>query len=763
MRLSFIVQTILTIFFGFVVIVGVFTTSFQTTFPSPTEKIAATSVSVTNQARHLIERRNEHNRNVWALEELAQQFESEIVELWDALRANDHDHRLLAKIGLRQIRLGTASETKEYDHGIQVITFTSVASPLSAAQWDKWLDDLHAQGYRLQESEWHHTRFDVINTSSARSVVEVRLHVINETRLEYLTVRGPLIIQWETPTDAIRPSPVSVDASGLKILRRVGRPAYRRTASFSSKQKAKNSFVAVYDLNRDGTPEIIFNDTIYARNDDQTHTAQQLRKYPRGLLSSAVIADFTQDGRADLICASTGRKPDLYIGDAEGKFSNRPSRITSAFKIEGYSTSITVGDVNGDTRLDVWLTQYKEPYHHGQMPSPFYDANDGYPSCLLINRGQGLFENCTNQSGLAKKRFRRTYSSSFYDADNDRDLDLFVVNDFSGVDVYENDGTGTFSDVTDSWIDQRHTFGMGHTFGDFNQDGRLDIFVTGMSSTTVRRLDAMGLTRPDRPDISQMRTIMGFGNRMYLAQDNGYQAPPFADDVARTGWSWGTSALDFDNDGDQDIFVANGHVSGKSARDYCSDYWRHDIYYDTPKPDPALELAFNQLRSKVQYDWSWNGYEHNHLLMNQTGKNFIDVAFLLGVSHEFDSRSVIADDINKDGRVDLLVVVRAKHGSELQLWRNELESRGNWIGVALIEQPSRSSMGAKIMVRTPDRTYQKQIVSGDSYNAQHSNHIHFGLGNEENVNQIIVQWSDGTIQSIEDPSVNRYYSIPAVN
>ena len=104
------------------------------------------------------------------------------------------------------------------------------------------------------------------------------------------------------------------------------------------------------------------------------------------------------------------------------------------------------------------------------------------------------------------------------------------------MDVYTNDGKGVFTDVTETYVDQRENFGMSHIFGDFNGDSVLDFYVAGMSSTTARRLEQLGLGRNDSESHQKFRMRMGYGNRMYLGTGSGtYKQAPFNDQVARTG------------------------------------------------------------------------------------------------------------------------------------------------------------------------------------------------------------------------------------
>ena len=123
-------------------------------------------------------------------------------------------------------------------------------------------------------------------------------------------------------------------------------------------------------------------------------------------------------------------------------------------------------------------------------------CNDGHPAYLLINDGTGRFTDQTAAFGLAPKRHRRTYSASFVDLDEDRDLDLMVVSDFAGLDLYRNNGKGQFTDITDSLGANHYSFGMSHALADFDQDQKLDIYMVGMGSTTARRLESLGLGRP---------------------------------------------------------------------------------------------------------------------------------------------------------------------------------------------------------------------------------------------------------------------------
>jgi len=152
------------------------------------------------------------------------------------------------------------------------------------------------------------------------------------------------------------------------------------------------------------------------------------------------------------------------------------------------------------------------------------------------------------------------------------------------------------------------------------------------------------------------------------------------------------------------------------------------------------------------------------LWLNEKGREFTNVAFLLGVGSEFDSRAAAADDLDGDGRQDLLVMEyrsdRLGHVEyTLHVLRNEIANPGQRIGVRLEEvSAGRSPVGATVFMRTSTRTLTKHIVNGDSFSTQHAPVAHFGLGHAEAVESLEVAWPDGSQASIKSPRMGRYYS-----
>ncbi|MEM7388149.1 MAG: ASPIC/UnbV domain-containing protein [Verrucomicrobiota bacterium] len=147
--------------------------------------------------------------------------------------------------------------------------------------------------------------------------------------------------------------------------------------------------------------------------------------------------------------------------------------------------------------------------------------------------------------------------------------------------------------------------------------------------------------------------------------------------------------------------------------------------------------------------------------MNQGGIDFTNIAFLMGVADQFDGRAALSEDIDGDGRMDLLIVEdRWKDGQTLHIYRNTLETNHQWIGVRLREEPGKPSpVGAKIRVIGKDRSQVATLAAGETIHGQHSLQRHFGLGNTARVEAIEVIWVGGKTARIEKPAVGKYHSV----
>ena len=725
----------------------------------------------------LLADRKQLDQTVWANEVRSHEYEATLIRLWDDLLAAGRDKKdgdklaVLAAVPLETITVGKPAPEEKLDWDIQAWRFDKPKKQLDHQGWVALIDWARKQGFRLVQSEWHHATFRPAGDDPPSSTVTLKLHLLQAIEKLRVIIRGKIEVAWSAEKDTNgNPIPRTIDATGLELLTRKGEPAFDQQEMLTIDPATPGRPAGIhplftYDLDGDGLSEIIAAgcNRIYRNLGGGKFKQDDLLPLPQRFFEVGVLADFNGDGTADFVAPGIrgdlltyqGRKDGTFSPQALGNIRGGPLRQPQA---------LTAGDIDGDGDLDLWVGQYAISYVAGTMPSPYYDANDGLPADLLLNDGKGKFTPATEAAGLAKKRNRRTYTAAFVDLDDDKDLDLLVISDFAGVDMYHNDGKGYFTDVTDRQVDEPHLFGMSATLGDYDLDGRLDLYVSGMASTTARRLERLKLGRENRADIHMMRLRMAYGNRMYLRTDKGYKQPAFRDEVARTGWTWGGAALDFDNDGDEDIYVANGHSSGKSTKDHCTHFWCHDIYEASPKPDEHRNKLFQFVhKGYLNRSESWDGYQKNTLLMNGQGKGFSSIAFLLGVAKEYDARAVVADDLDADGRVDLLVVEdRWTEGQILHVYRNQLKTGNHWIGVRLREQgKGLSPIGAEVTVFAGGKKQIRRIVAGASIHSQQANTLHFGLGATTKVDAIEVRWHGGKTRRIEMPKIDQYHTVLA--
>lgn len=446
---------------------------------------------------------------------------------------------------------------------------------------------------------------------------------------------------------------------------------------------------------------------------------------PPDRVKAIVRADLDGDGTTEVVVA------DASGVQVRGRDGWRQAWVAPA-KLR-HPQSITAGDVDGDGDLDLWVTQYRLPFVNGQFPTPYYDANDGFPSYLLRNDGTQWLD-ITEVSGLAPKRYRRTYSASWLDFDGDGDLDLVNVSDFAGLDLYRNDGRGHFTDLTPELGLTRHAFGMAHVVWDANHDALPDLLMVGMDSPVASQLDALGLGRSEFPGHMVHRGAMTYGNRLFVgSRSRGMELSPLSEDLRRAGWAWGAAVLDWNNDGRDDIHLVNGHETFESRSEFERQFWQHDVYVGGSTPDPAAQLYFMQANERRRAArQSYGGWQANRLFTQTVRDSFVENAWILGVAVTEDCRNVVAGDFDEDGRMDLALTTYEQWPvtrQRLLIFRNRSINDGHWIGYRL----NAPAPGSHLEVTTREGIRRHWWVNGDGYRSQSDTEAHFGLGHGSEV------------------------------
>lgn len=710
---------------------------------------------------------------VWADEMTARQYGEVAIQIWDNLRAGADLFELLGSMPFREMQLGQAHPAEEWESGIRRVRMAKGGATWSAEQFTQALGQWKAAGWQLGQSEWRHRRFNPRANGGPTSVFWISLHLVNDTLAKRGILCGDITVQWQptelTPETLVEPD--RIDLTGLEWLERTGAPAFNLPSRQDIPPNDGNVFIdplILYDFNGDGKVEVIMGckNRIYRNLGEGRFKAETLCPKFSETVFNVTLEDLSGDGVVDVVaCGHDG----IYLieGQSDGVFQGETRLAWRAPKKVLDPMVMTTGDIDGDGDADLWLSQYKLPYVKGQMPTPIYDANDGFPGYLLLNDGTGRLTAATAAAGLVAKRHRRSYSASFADIDNDRDLDLVVVSDFAGVDLYLNDGLGQFTDATDRLVKNHYGFGMAHTFADYDADGKMDLLMIGMNSWAVERLLSMKLAPPTHRHYTERLADLTFGNRLYFGDGNKFEQRPMGDRVANTGWSWGATSFDADNDGDTDLFIANGHKSRESVKDYERQFWCHDIYHGTSESNPAMEVYINGRSSRLYgAGHSYGGYEKNRLLLNRENKSLDNVAFLMNASHEIDSRNVASGDIDGDGRLDLIFthfsVWPEPETQGLLMALNLWPGDNRWVGFRLARSADCPSLnGTKIRLRAGGRDQWRVIVNGDSYRSQHAPIAHFGLG-QAAAEFVEIHWPNGQTTRIDEPPHGQYHAVQAV-
>lgn len=278
--------------------------------------------------------------------------------------------------------------------------------------------------------------------------------------------------------------------------------------------------------------------------------------------TAPLVFDYDNDGDSDVFISSVGQQILLENTFKQtGKVEFNDVSLETGVAKEAIGFSAVTGDVNGDGRLDVYVTSYNR---YGQVtPDSWFRATNGTPNLLFISQKDGTFREEAARWGVDDKRW--SYAAEFADINADGKIDLYVANDFGEKAMYINRGDKFVDEAAERGVLDPGN-GMGVSFGDYNNDGRLDLHASNMSSTAGNRI----LSRLF-PNVSAKDNVLkklAAGNNLYENTGDG----KFKDVTAEVGgfsggWAWGGGFIDFDNDGWEDIYTPNGFISGKSMKD----------------------------------------------------------------------------------------------------------------------------------------------------------------------------------------------------
>ena len=283
--------------------------------------------------------------------------------------------------------------------------------------------------------------------------------------------------------------------------------------------------------------------------------------------ASALFVDLDNDGDQDLVLGGD-TSLFVYSNDGSGRFAE-----VKRLPFPVMPDSLAAADYDGDRLVDLYVCGHTPAGKDQQesvlgLPVPFYDANNGQANRLLRNRGNWEFEDVTKVTGLDANNRRFSYAAAWEDYDNDGDLDLYVANDFGRNNLFQNVG-GKFKDVAREAGVEDISSGMSVDWADYDNDGWMDLYVGNMFSSAGNRITYQRNFRPgeDARKLTHMRR-MARGNSLFQNGGDGtFRDVSEVMNVTMGRWSWASKFTDLNNDGLQDLLIANGWVTNRQADD----------------------------------------------------------------------------------------------------------------------------------------------------------------------------------------------------
>ena len=470
----------------------------------------------------------------------------------------------------------------------------------------------------------------------------------------------------------------------------------------------------------EGYPDGLNPKSALFRNDTNwifTNVADSAGIAHEGWGMGVTAVDFNSDGFTDIYLSNYGPNA-MYKNNGDGTFEDVGGAIGVDYS--GWSSAATFADYDNDGDLDFYLSNYID-FDPAYVPDDmsfcswrginvFYGPRGmpGERDRLYRNEGPEkgwTFVEATEQFGIDSDEYYG-FAAMSGDYDNDGDQDIYIANDSTPNTLYRNDN-GVFTNVslisaTAYSEDGREQGGMGLASADYDADGDLDLFVTNFShdNNTLYKNNGRGFFSD-----ASFTTQIGKSSIMYLG--------------------WGTGFFDYDNDGDDDLFIANGHVYPAVNR--------HDL--------------------GTQYA------QRNQLFQNNNG-DFFEVEAKVGgtgLSIEKSSRGHAFADIDNDGDIDMAIV---NIDDIPTLLRNDGGNRNNWLIVTLTGREFNiQAIGARAIAYVGLKAQLREVRAGTGYISQDDIRIHFGLGEATKLDSLSIRWPDGNREMMYNVKANQFLEI----
>ena len=471
--------------------------------------------------------------------------------------------------------------------------------------------------------------------------------------------------------------------------------------------------VAIFDFDNDGWEDIYLtggedSDKLYRNlgngQFENSTTSSGISAFSSVQTFGVTTGDIDNDGFRDILLTTfLGHSNILLHNNGNGTVEQIPLPETGD---QYWSTAATFGDVNQDGFLDILITNYVyQSAFIQENGSVVGFAHECSPNRLYLNNGDLTFTDASAAYGVDEDGC--ALAVAFSDFDNDLDSDIILCNDFgewvSPNRLFRNDFPVTsYTDVSNQENMAYPMYGMGVAIGDYDRDLDLDYYQTNIGRNR--------LSKNEFGSFSDVTEYAGVENDSL----NGLNTT-----------SWGTFFADLDNDGWQDLFVANGII-------------------------PAAPFIANVI------------LDPNKLYRNLGDGTFDDVTVTANVGSVLKARGAAYGDLNKDGKLDIVVNNVSDSQEEVQicLYQNETSNTNNWLQLKLVGvQSNKDGFGAHVKIVLENDSWIQELGGGSSHASQNTSIMHFGIGERANVDSIIVYWPSGSESVLINVTSNQIISI----
>jgi hypothetical protein len=537
-----------------------------------------------------------------------------------------------------------------------------------------------------------------------------------------------------------------------------------RLAHIMPQVASMGAAVAVADFDRDGWQDFYITNSsegslnrLYRNKGDGTFAdvgaqmgVADVNQRDTGVSMGAIWGDYDNDGWDDLFLYRYGR-PELFHNDqgtrfvAVGEQAGLPKWVNA--------NSATWLDYDRDGRLDLFLAGYwADDINLWKlettkiMPESFEYATNGGRKYLLHNRGDGTFEDKAAALGITSRRW--TLAVVAGDFRGTGYPDLFLSNDYGVSELFANREGKGFTDVAQTTgVGRTPKSGMNASVGDVFNDGRLAIYKTNISEAGVL-VQGNDLWVPRNTQLKTPDSNSAPIEYENLASSMG---------IEYGGWSWGAQFGDLNNDGAQDLYLTNGYISAGER----SSYW-YDFAVIAVGHSQIIGDAVNWPAMKGR---SLSGYQRKRLWLNDGLGRFTDVAQVVGARDTYDGRAVALADLGNRGVLDVIV---ANQKGPLLIYKNTVAPGHHWIQFELEGAPgstgsgkgsSRSAIGAQVELHWKNRKQVQQVTTASGFSAQNQRRLHYGLGDADAVDRVVIRWPSGREQTIERPAIDMLHHV----